>query len=58
MLNLKKKAWKIDVKEVKECVTYKYFGIMLKSNSSFSEHIFRIKEKAHKAFFPLIAKRK
>ena len=54
----KNKTWKIGDKEVNECVSYKYLGVMLKSNGSFSEHIVRMKEKAHKAYFSLIAKSK
>ena len=59
MLNLKKnKPWKIGDKEVKECVSYKYLGVILKSNGSFSEHIDKIKEKAQKSYFSLISKSK
>ena len=54
----KNKLWKIGDKEVKECVSYKYLGVMLKSNGSFSEHIDKIKEKANKAYFSLISKSK
>ena len=32
----KNKTWKIGDKEVNECVSYKYLGVMLKSNGSFS----------------------
>ena len=40
------KPWKIGNKELKECTSYKYLGVTLKSTGSFSEHIDRIKEKA------------
>ena len=54
----KSKTLKIGDKEVKECVSYKYLGVTIKSNESFSEHIDKIKEKAHKAYFSLISKSK
>ena len=50
--------WKIGDKEVKECTSYKYLGVTLKSTGSFSEHIDKIKEKAHKSYFFLISKSK
>ena len=50
--------WKIGDKEVKECTSYKYLGVTLKSTGSFSEHIDKIKEKAHKSYFSLISKSK
>ena len=39
------KPWKIGNKELKECTSYKYLGVTLKSNGSFSEHIDKITEK-------------
>ena len=45
---------KIGGKEVKECTSYKYLGVMLKSTGSFSEPIDRIKGKEHKSYFSLI----
>ena len=54
----KNKPWKIGDHEVKECISYKYLGVTLKSTGSFSEHIDRIKEKAHKSYFSLISKSK
>ena len=45
-------------KEIKECDSYKYLGVTLKSNGSFSEHIDKIKEKAQKSYFSLISKSK
>ena len=54
----KNKPWKIGDIEVKECVSYKYLGVILKSNGSFSEHIDKIKEKAQKSYFSLISKSK
>ena len=52
------KPWAIGDKEVKECVSYKYLGITIKSNGSFSIHIDTIKEKARKAYFSLISRSK
>ena len=52
------KPWKIGYKELKECTSYKYLGVTLKSNASFSEHIDKIKEKALKYYFSLISKSK
>ena len=52
------KPWKIGDKERKECTSYKYLGVTLKSNGSFSEHIDKIKEKALKSYFSLISKSK
>ena len=52
------KPWKIGDKELKECTSYKYLGVTLKSNGSFSEHIDKIKEKALKSYFSLISKSK
>ena len=54
----KNKPWKIGDKEVEECISYKYLGVTIKSNGSFSEHIDKIKERANKAYFPLISKGK
>ena len=54
----KHKPWKIGDKEVKECISYKYLGVTLKSNGSFSEHIDKIEEKALKSYFSLISKSK
>ena len=53
-----KKIWKMGDKEIKECDSYKYLGVTLKSNGSFSEHVDKIKEKAQKAYFSLISKSK
>ena len=50
--------WKIGDKEVKECTSYKYLGVTLKSTWSFSEHIDKIKKKAHKSYFSHISKSK
>ena len=47
--------WKLGDKEIKECDSYKYLGVTFKSNGSFAEHIDKIKEKAHKAYYSLIA---
>ena len=54
----KNKHWKLGDKELKECVSYKYLCVTLKSNWSFSEHIEKLKEKAHKSYFPLYLKPK
>ena len=53
-----KTIWKIGDKEIKECDSYKYLGVTIKSNGSFSEHIDKIKEKSHKAYLSLISKSK
>ena len=50
--------WKIGRKEIAECDSYKYLGVTLKSNGSFSEHVDKIKEKAQKSYFSLITKSK
>jgi len=52
------KPWKIGNKELKECTSYTYLVVTLKSNGSFSEHIDKIKEKALKSYFSLISKSK
>ena len=50
--------WRIGDNEVKECASYKYLGVTIKSNGSFSIHIDKIREKALKAYFSLISKSK
>ena len=50
--------WKIGDKEVKECTSSKYLGVTLKSTGFFSEHIDKMKEKAHKSYCSLISKSK
>ena len=52
------KPWKIGDKELKECTSYKYLGVTLKSNGSFSEHIHKIKRKLLSPIFPLFLKAK
>jgi len=52
------KPWKIGNKELKECTSYKYLGVTLKSTGSFSEHIDRIKEKAQSPILLLFLKAK
>ena len=47
--------WKIGDDEIKDCDSYKYLRVILKSSRSFSDHIDKIKEKAHKAYYSLIA---
>ena len=54
----KNKPWKLGDNELKEHVSYTYLGVTLKSNGSFSEHIEKVKEKAHKSYFSLISKSK
>ena len=54
----KNKAWKIGDKESKECVSYKYLGVTIKWNGSFSLHIDTITGKAHKAYLSLISNSK
>ena len=48
--------WKLGDKEIEECEVYKYLGVIFKSNGSFSEHAEKIKEKAQKSYFSLLAK--
>ena len=36
---------------VEECISYKYLGVTIKSNGSFSELIDKIEERANKAYF-------
>ncbi len=31
--------WKLNDKEIEECESYKYLGVTIMSNGSFSEHI-------------------
>ena len=50
--------WRIGDNEVKECAAYTYLGLTIKWNGSFSIHIDKIREKAHKAYFSLISKSK
>ena len=54
----KNKPWKIGEEEVEECISYKYLGVTIKSNGSFSEHVDEIKKRANKAYFSLISKSK
>ena len=49
--SIKIKSWRIGDKEIKECVSYKYLGVMIKSNGPFSVHINKVQEKAHKSLF-------
>ena len=49
-------TWNLGDKEIKECELYKYLGVVLKSNGSFSEHVDKVKEKAQKAYFSLMSK--
>ena len=51
-----KTIWKLGDKEIQECEKYKYLGVNIKSNGSFSEHIEMIKDKAQKSYFSLLAK--
>ncbi len=48
--------WHPGSKEIKECNFYKYLGVIIKFNGSFSEHVNIIEEKAGKAYFTLINK--
>ena len=50
--------WYLGGKPVKECESYKYLGVTLKSNGTFVEHVEKIKEKAQKSYFALLAKSK
>ena len=48
--------WMIGDKTVKECASYKYLGVTIKSIGSFSTHINTIREKLIKLIFPLKGK--
>ncbi len=50
------RVWKLGDDEIEECDSYKYLGVTIKSNGSFSEHTEKIKEKAQKAYFSLLSK--
>ena len=52
----KKTTWRLGVKEIDECDSYKYLGVTVKTNGSFSEHVDKVKDKAQKAYFSLITK--
>ncbi len=47
---------KLGAEEIEECESYKYLGVTFKSNGSFSEHAEKIKDKAQKSYFALLAK--
>ena len=49
-------VWYLGGKEVEECESYKYLGVTIKSNGSFSEHVEKVKEKAQKCYFSLLGK--
>ena len=51
-----RQMWKLGDKDIRECESYKYLGVVLKSNGSFSEHVDKVKEKAQKAYFSLMSK--
>ena len=48
--------WKLGDKDIREFESYKYLGVVLKSNGSFSEHVHKVQEKAQKAYFSLMSK--
>ena len=48
--------WFLGKKQIKECESYKYLGVTIKSNGSFSEHVDKVREKAQKSYFSLLAK--
>ena len=48
--------WFLDDTQVKECESYKYLGVTIKSNGSFSKHVDIVKEKAQKSYYSLLAK--
>ena len=49
-------TWFLGEQELKQCDSYKYLGVTIKSNGSFNEHIEYIKLKANKAYYALISK--
>ena len=52
----KNKRWTKGDIEVKECISYKYSDVTIKSNVSFSTQIDTIKDKVHKAYVSSISK--
>ena len=57
MQNLGNKVkWYLGDKQVKECESYKYLGVTLKSNGNFSEHVDKVQEKAQKSYYCLLTK--
>ena len=50
------KTWFLGEQELKECDSYKYLGVTIKSSGSFNEHIKNMKLKAGKAYYALISK--
>ena len=52
------KKWFIDKKVIEEAKSYKYIGKTIKDNGLFNEHTNLIKEKAAKAFYAIIVKKK
>ena len=50
------KRWKIGEIEIDEAKSYKYLGVIIRNNGTFTEHISVVKDKAIKAYYALIAK--
>ena len=48
--------WYLGNIQVKECESYKYLGVTFKSNGSFTEHVDKVREKAQKSYYSLLAK--
>ena len=52
------KIWSIGDILIDEAKSYKYLGITIKVDGSFTEHVSLIRDKANKAYFSLITKNK
>ena len=50
------KRWKIGEIEIDEAKSYKYLGVIIRNNGTFTEHVSVSKDKAIKAYYALIAK--
>ena len=50
------KTWKIGEIEIDEVKSYKYLGVIIRNNGTFTEHVSVVKDKAIKAYYALIAK--
>ena len=50
------KRWKIGEIEIDEAKSYKYLGVIIRNNGTFTEHVSVVKDKAIKAYHTLIAK--
>ena len=56
--NRVQKIWSIGDIFIDEAKSYKYLGVTIKADGSFTEHVSLIRDKATKAYFSIIAKNK